>query len=489
MATKEGRDVVIPATEKQRLAWQAWENPNIDDLVYGGYAGGGKTILAGQVLTATALQHPGSKQFLGRKELKRLMQTSYISLTQKVFPMYGLVQDRDWWLDGKYNVIHIQNGPHSPESTIDLLDLDTMPSDPLFDRFGSSEYTRGWIEEASEVAFKAYDVLKSRVGRWMNVERNIKSKLGLSLNPSQDWPYRMFYTPWKKAGRPIDPTKPLISVRAVQPDGTVVERTFCFIPASPGDNPFTAGEYMRNLATISDPVLKARLMQGDWEYADAANVLFEAAAIADMFRNPPNYSLDMYLTVDVARYGGDKIVLTYWRGWDAFKIDHFTNLAITDTADKVRTALDKWGIPRDHCLIDSDGVGGGVVDLLPGCIPFAGGSAPFGRVGEKEVRENYDNLRTQCIYHLSEMVRQRKAIVSEQSVEVREYIAQELAQFKRRDVDKDGRLKVAKKEDMKSSLGRSPDFADTLMMRSYFDLRQREPEAFGGGHINVFIPE
>lgn len=488
MKKTEGREVKISATDKQRLAWEAWNSPDIDDLVYGGYAGGGKTILAGQVLTATALQYPGSKQFLGRKELKRLMQTSYISLTQKVFPMYGLKQDDDWYLDGKYNVIYIRNGPRSPYSTIDLLDLDTMPSDPLFDRFGSSEYTRGWIEEASEVAFKAYDVLKSRVGRWMNVEQGIKSKLGLSLNPSQDWPYRMFYKPWDKAGRPVDPKRPLVSVSAMV-DGVLVERTFCFIPASPGDNPFTAGEYMRNLATISDPVLKARLMQGDWEYADAANVLFDARGIADIFRNPPNHSNDYYLTVDVARFGGDKIVLTHWRGWDAFRIDHFTRLPIHETADKIRTALDMFGIPRDHCLIDADGVGGGVVDLVPGCIPFAGGAAPFGKVGEKEVRENYDNLRTQCVYHLAEKVRQRGLIVSEPNIEIREWIALELAQFKRRDSDKDGRLKIAKKEDMKSSLGHSPDFADTLMMRAYWDLRQREPAAFGNQEITVFIPE
>lgn len=485
----KGRKVDIPANPKQRLAWQAWENDLVDDVVYGGAAGGGKTMLACQVLTGTALKYPGSRQFLGRKELKALMNTSFITLTQKVFPQYGLEQDKHWRYDGKYNVMHFKNGTYDDESTIAMLDLDQMPSDPLFQRFGSHEYTRGWIEEASEVPFKAYDVLKSRVGRWQNTERGIKSKLGLGLNPSQDWPYRMFYNVWVKAGRPTDPNKPLTSIEGFDAEGKLEKRTFVFIPALYTDNPFAAGEYAKNLATLSDPVLKARLMQGDWEYASAADTLFDASTIADLFTNQVKVSNDQFMTVDVARFGGDLIVITYWRGWEAHKIETYTMLATHQTADLVRTGMMRYGIPREHVLVDADGVGGGVIDLLPGCIPFSGGSSPFGKVGEKDARENYDNLRTQCAYHLAEMARARKVAVSEMSLEVRELVAQDLQQLKRRDVDKDGRLKIAKKEDIKSALGRSPDIGDTLMMRSYFDLREREPEAFGGGTISVVIPD
>lgn len=479
----QGRVVNIQATDKQRLAWQAWENDTVDDLIYGGYAGGGKSMLAGQVLTGTALKYPGSKQFLGRKELKNLMMTSYITLTQKVFPQYDLVQGRDWDLDGQLHIIKFKNG-----SRIDLLDLAYQPSDPLYDRLGSTEYTRGWIEEASEVAFRAYDVLKSRVGRWLNVEMNIKSKLGLSLNPSQDWPYRIFYDPWKKAGKPIDPNQPLISMRAFD-EGKEVVRTFVFIPASPGDNPFTAGEYRRSLATIQDPVLKARLMKGDWEYASANDTLFDAATIADLFTNPVRVSNEKFLTVDVARFGGDEIVLNHWKGWDSFKIDRYTMLSAPQTGDLIRSAVDSYGIPRENVLIDEDGIGGPVLDLVPGAIGFSGGSSPFGKIGEKEVRENYDNLRSQCAYHLSQKARDRKICVSEINIETRERIADDLKQIKRRDADKDGKLKIAKKEDMKSALGRSPDCGDTMMMRSYFDLRGKESALSSEGTVSVFIPE
>lgn len=479
----QGRSIDIKATDKQLLAFKVWNDGQVDDLLYGGYAGGGKTMLAGFVLTLTALQSRGSKQFLGRKELKTLMQTSYITLTQKVFPLFGLVNGKDWYLDGKYNVIHFKDG-----SLIDLVDLAYQPSDPLYDRLGSTEYTRGWIEEASEVPFRAYDVLKARVGRWKNIELGVSGMLGLSLNPSQDWPYRIFYDPWKKAGKPIDPNKPLVSMR-VMANGIEVTRTFVFIPASPGDNPYTAGDYERMLATISDPVLRARLRDGDWEYASANDTLFDAATIADLFTNSVQLSSDLFLTVDAARLGGDEIVLTLWRGWDAFRIERYTMLRLPEIAEKVRKAIDSYGIPRDHVLVDEDGIGGGVYDLVPGILGFTANAAPFGKVGEKDVKENYLNLKTQCAYHLATMATARKVRVSETNIETRERIAEDLKQFKRRDAGLDGKLKIVKKEDMKMALGRSPDCGDTLLMRSYFDLRVKEEEFANNGSISIFIPE
>lgn len=480
-----GRTLDIQANDKQRQAINAWLDDVVDDVVYGGAAGGGKSFLAGLVLTMTALKYPGSKLFLGRKELKTLMLTSYITLTQKVFPVFDIKHERDWKLDGKYNVIHFSNG-----STINLLDLAYTPADPLYDRFGSHEYTAGWIEEASEVDFKAYDVLKSRVGRHNDFEIQgekvkVKSKLGLSLNPSQEWPYRLFYNVWKKAGKP---TSPLVSVSAIV-DGKQIDRTFVFIQALYKDNPYTAGEYMRNLATINDPVLKQRLMDGDWEYASAQDTLFSAQVIADMFSSKLPVSNDYYLVVDIAR-SSDKIVRTVYRGWDAIQIRYKTNVPITETVDDVRTDADMYGIPRSHILYDADGVGLTFGDLLPGAIAFHGGSAPFGRIGEKEVKENYENLKSQCAYHLSEQASKRLVSVSEQSIEIRELLAQELSQIKRRDADRDGKLKIVKKEDMIAALGRSPDIADTLIMRSYFDVREKDKAlAWTGQTISVYIPE
>lgn len=483
---KQGITVDIHPTVKQYQGWLAVNNDLIDDVILGGAAGGGKSWFGSEYILLTALQFPGSKQFIGRNELKRLMQSSFLTLTTKVLPHHGLKQGRDWKYNGQYNVLSFANG-----STVDMLDLAHTPSDPLFERFGSLEYTRGWIEEASEVNFKAYDVLKSRIGRHLNREMNIKSKLLLTLNPSQDWPYRMFYAPWKEAHKPENPETPLVSQRVVL-DGEVVERTFVFIQTFYKDNPYTAEEYGKNLATISDPVMRARLREGDWEFTDARDTLFDAQSIADMFRSRARTSTEKYLTVDLARMGGDKIVLTFWLGWRVYKVEWKVKQRIPQTVEAVRDAVEREGIPWENVLLDDDGVGGGAVDYLPGSLGFIAQASPFGKVGEygAEVREQYENLKAQCCYYLSDQIRGRKVQIDIVDTEVNGWIAEELPQYKRRDADKDGKLKITKKEDIHSALGRSPDFADTFIMRSYFDLRQRDPKVgAAGGTVHVHIPD
>lgn len=47
---------------------------------------------------------------------------------------------------------------------------------------------------------------------------------------------------------------------------------------------------------------------------------------------------------------------------------------------------------------------------------------------------------------------------------------EELEQVKSRDNDKDGKIRLIRKEDIKEFLGRSPDLSDTIMMREYFEL-------------------
>ncbi len=480
-------DLILTPQAKQALAYRAMDNDVVDDVVFGGFAGGGKTFFGAESTMRDCLRWPETRYFIGRKSLTDVLETSFVTLTQKVLPQHKLEQGKHWEFNAQRSQLTFYNG-----SYVKFLHLGAVPSDPLFDRLGSTEYTRGWIDEASEVPFRAYDVLKSRVGRWKNKELGIKSKMLLTLNPSQDWPYRLFYDPWKKAGRPVDWKKPLVSMRTVI-DGVPHERTFVFIPAKPGDNQYTAEEYLKNLSTISDPVLRARLMDGDWEYSNAIDVLFSADQIADMFTTPVKDTREKYLTVDVAR-SADDFVITYWKGWDAFRVDfvhtNLRRLTIVEISDMVRTAFMTYGIPREHVLIDADGVGGGVMDMLPGCIGFNGGAAPFGVIGELEQKERYENLKAQCVYHASERARNRQISISETHAEVREQIAQDLQQFKRRDAYKDSKLKIVQKEEMRQALGRSPDIGDTIIMRSYFDLRMREDAIdTGGGVMHVHIPD
>jgi hypothetical protein len=55
-------------------------------------------------------------------------------------------------------------------------------------------------------------------------------------------------------------------------------------------------------------------------------------------------------------------------------------------------------------VIDSDGVGGGVADAIKG-VNFVNNSTPL-------FKQNFANLKTQCYYKLSEMIKEGKISIN-----------------------------------------------------------------------------
>lgn len=56
--------------------------------------------------------------------------------------------------------------------------------------------------------------------------------------------------------------------------------------------------------------------------------------------------------------------------------------------------------------------------------------------------------------------------------DVIDIVTEEMEQVKRRDMDKDGKIKIVQKETVKQMLGRSPDEWDSIMMRAYFEYNK-----------------
>ena len=438
-------EITLKPTYKQHLAYQALEDPNIDTVFLGGGAGGGKSWTICESRLVKCYRYPGYKSYIGREELKRLMQSTYLTWV-KVCAYHNIPKD-DWKLNGQYNYIEFKNG-----SRIDLLDLKFLPTDPLYERFGSLEYSDGAIEEAGEVEFLAYDVLKSRVGRHLNKELGIKPCTLITGNPKKNWTYTEFYKPFK--------------------NGTLPSNT-AFIQSLYQDNEYTAEEYGHQLAGIKDTATKQRLMFGNWEYDDDPATLIDYDAITDLFTNTITESDEKFLTVDAARYGGDKIVFTRWKGLRAYKITYKQKQGTDITEDDIRDIAKDEQIPFSHIIVDEDGVGGGIVDHLKGIKGFVANRRPFDVWDTKEqkmVPGNYESLKAQCTYLLADKVNKHELAVNCEDVKIREWVIEELEQIKAKDMDKDGKLRLVPKEEIKEIIGRSPDFADTLMMRMYFEL-------------------
>ncbi|HPV56717.1 MAG TPA: hypothetical protein PKW61_06285, partial [Tenuifilaceae bacterium] len=84
---------------------------------------------------------------------------------------------------------------------------------------------------------------------------------------------------------------------------------------------------------------------------------------------------------------------------------------------------------------------------------------------------NYYNLRTQCYFKLADLVNNNLIYLSDSDIDIRKKITEELAEVKQKDIDKDGKLMIVPKDLIKRNLGRSPDDADSIMMRMYFEIK------------------
>src|SRR3990167_6994076 len=101
-------EVTIKPSKKQDEAWMALENPVIDTVFLGGGAGGGKTWFICETRLVNALRYPGYRSFIGRNELTRLMQSTYITWC-KVSKYHKIPADT-WHLNGQYHYIEFTNG-------------------------------------------------------------------------------------------------------------------------------------------------------------------------------------------------------------------------------------------------------------------------------------------------------------------------------------------------------------------------------------------
>ena len=446
---KEKFKVKINPTPKQKLCWKRLLDKETGFILFGGGAGGGKSWIGCEWLVVLCLSYPGVKLFIGRNELKRIMQSTYITF-QKVCRWHDIPRD-SWKFNAQQSYVEFWNG-----SRIDFLDLKYKPQDPLYERFGSIEYTCGFIEEAGEVKYTAFDVLKSRIGRHLNDEYNLSPKMLCTCNPKKNWLYFEIYKPWKES---------------------ILSEDWIFIQSLYTDNPYTVSTYGKMLDKIKDPVLRQRLKDGNWEYDSDDSALMTYEHILNMFTNA--YVLDpteeMYLSVDVARFGRDKAVFTLWQGHFIKKLWFYAKSDMTFIEESIKKTCDRFRIPRGNVIVDEDGMGGGVVDHVNGVIGFVNGSRAIEEMSEDDQetdRYSYRNLRSQCYFKLAELINENKLGVYEDiSPEIRNWIIEELEAIRRKDAtDNEKKLQVISKDEIKDTIGRSPDFADSLMMRCYFDL-------------------
>lgn len=427
---------------KQQQALRLLRDNKIEEVVYGGSIGGGKTYLGANWLLFMCLAYPNTKWFIARNELGKLIESSFRTF-EEVCKKFGF---RDYNFNANKNYIKFKNG-----SMINLIEVKYKPSDPMFEALGSIEYTGGWIEEGGEIHEEGYKKLMERIGRWNNEEFGITRKMLITCNPKRNWLYTKYYKPFK--------------------DGTLSEYAV-FLQALITDNVFLGKKYIAGVIRNyqGDKTGTERLIKGSWEYEDNPYQLAEQEMIEAIFDNDHVKGGRTYITADIARHGSDKAVIIAWSGWVIKEVITYDYSSIPDIVHSIKYLRNKYRVPKTRAIADADGIGGSVCDYA-GIKEFKNGARPI-RVGEN--KPNYRNLQVQCLYELAEKINEGGLYIeADLEPKVKDSIKEELTQIQsvpnKRD---DNKLDCKPKSEIKQDLGRSPDYRDAIFMRVFFDLKR-----------------
>jgi hypothetical protein len=232
---------MIDLIPKQTQALDVLTEPqysHVSELLYGGGAGGGKSMLGCAWLINQCMNYRGTRWLMGRKALKTLKETTLNSFFE-VASMGGV----------KYRYIENKGILFPNGSEILLKDLDYYPSDPEYSELGSLEITGAFVDECNQITEKCWNIVKSRI-RYKLDEYGLTPKILGTCNPDRNWVYKRFYEPCIKGTLDADKM---------------------FIQSLVDDNYKISKHYTTNLDGL-DEMSRERLRNGNWEFMDISNL-------------------------------------------------------------------------------------------------------------------------------------------------------------------------------------------------------------------------
>lgn len=425
----------LNAKQKHALKLLTNNKNGIQEILFGGGAGGGKSFLGCLWLIVCCIKYPGTRWLMGRSKLDTLKSTTLKTFFEVLKKLN--ISENHYTYNQQLKTITFENG-----SEVILKDLMLYPSDPEFESISGLEISGAYIDEANQITQKAKNIVVSRI-RYKLDEYNLEPKILLTCNPSKGWLYDGFYKPSQS--------------------GTLDDYK-AFVQSLVTDNEFISRHYITSLSRL-DEVSKMRLLHGEWEFQDLLS-LFGYDSIMNMFYRDrmPSNTRTMYMTIDVARLGKDKTCIIIWDDLDVIEIVELSKLTFDKQKIHIDALKSKYNITNNNIAIDVDGVGGGLADLYPEAVSIINNSRALND-------ENYQNLKTQLYCKLAEHVNDNKIKVFNLTDDQERRLAQELQVIKREKADQDGKVSITPKDKIKQQIGRSPDISDAMAFRFYFFLK------------------
>lgn len=435
--------------EKQKECARYWIDNETEEILYGGAKYGAKSNTGCNLIFGDALIYPETRYFIARESLTDLRRYTIPSIYE-VFDLWNLDPHKYMKYNGQDNYFLLNN-----KSVVEFIDASYSPSDHEWHRFGSRQYTRGWCEEIGDMHPAAISNLFLTVGRWKNREYNLPKKLLLTCNPHKGYGYQQFYKPFK--------------------NGTLEKRRK-FIVALPSDNKSGDPEYIKSLINNPNKNERERLAFGNWEYDDDPSALLDYEKICDIFTNAHVPEGRKCVTADIARLGGDRIVIILWSGMRGVVIA-YDKEKLPVTLQRIEAARMRLSAGKSDVLVDADGMGssiedfGGFKGFINNSRPLPDPKKPVDGNG-KVVSENFDNLKSQCGFRMAEIIN-ANGLYLECEDWMKPLIIEELEQVKQKELDSDLKKGLMPKDKVKEAIGRSPDFWDAILMRIWFELKPK----------------
>lgn len=492
------QNIDIDLGPKQLLAFNVLADPFIVDLLFGGGAGGGKTLLVTLWMVLECKKYPGITIGLGRKEMSNLGKTTVATLlseTHKILGVRGTGKANDKKSDFIYRPpgspqpgIYYKNG-----SSITLHDLAYMPSDPNYDRFGSLPLTHAVVEEIGELEEKSVTAFASRKDRKLNREYGITGKSVMTCNPSNNFAREQYYDKFVELGG--GQMQEWI-VGDVFVHGHMYENAAkrAFIRSLPDDNPFLSPNYIQTLNRLPD-AQRRRLKEGDWDFdQDAGKLIAPHKIKTTQFTDPEARSA---FGCDPS-HGGDGCIFVQLQSGvvvDAEKLeipqddDHF------DKDTFIAQAFIDWVTKRgggyEDAALDANGIGAGVLNAcnrLEWYVnAFIAGSTKGIRVldrygniienpNEKQKKDSialFNNIRSQGYSDIADEI-EKGLLLFLEGVKFFQEFRKDLSAHKV--TYKEKQTIIESKPDLKKRLGRSPDYSDALLAAHW--VEHNRPQDF-----------
>lgn len=388
-------------------------------VLYGGAVGGAKSAWLAAEAILMSVKVPGNVGYLCRYELSSLKKTTLVEV--------------DKFLDPNLLEIHHKTEHYYKFKNGSYLYYGGLGDD----KHGITRITSlnlGWfaIDQAEETSETHFNWLKTRL-RLQIPGYKFPLRGLLTANPAPGW------------------------VRDIFIEQTLEDHRF--IPARISDNPYLPDDYEDQLRkTLPDEMVKM-LVEGNWDVDAGSNYLFQYKTIREATFDPsnpflPDSKAEKVAGVDISRYGEDETVYILRQGDVVIKIDSWSHQDTVYSAGRIARNIreDNPSIVN----IDSIGIGAGVYDILK--TADDGFPVKAIDVGGKAIDDEvYINKRAEYFNLLAKKFQKGTIKIPDHPK-----LSSQLAGI--RYTYAKTRLQIESKEIARKRGGKSPDYADALML-------------------------